>query len=66
MLDDACKPSEVTNAFNTVCFVKFDKEWIDLYIKAFKKVAENYQQLLDAEKEEEEKQSGRWFGLKDE
>ena len=65
-LDDACKPSEITNAFNTVCFVKFDKEWIDLYVKAFKKVAANYQQLLDEEKEQEAKQSGRWFGLKDE
>ena len=65
-LDDACKPSEITNAFNTVCFVKFDKEWIDLYVKAFQKVAANYQQLLDDERNKEAKQSGRWFGLKDE
>lgn len=65
-LDEACKPSEITHAFNTVCFVKYDKEWIDLYAKAYRKVAENYQQLLDDEKEQEAKQSGRWFGLKDE
>lgn len=65
-LDDACKPSEDVNIFNTMCFVKFDKEWIDKYVQAIKKVADNYQELLDDEKSKQEQQSGRWFGLKDE
>ena len=38
-----------------------NKEWIELYAKAFRKVIENYEQLLEADKHEE--QEGRWHGM---
>jgi hypothetical protein len=41
-------------------FKHFDKEWIDLYASAFRKVAENYKSLIEDDKDK--KQGGRWYG----
>jgi len=40
-------------------FKHLDKEWIDLYICAYKKVVENYQDLLPGD---EKRQEGQWYG----
>ena len=39
---------------------KFNKEIIDAYSKAFRKVAENYEQLLEGDTDKT--QGGRWHG----
>ena len=58
--DNLCKPSEAIECFNIPWFKHFDKEWIDRYAAAFRKVIENYKQLLDDD--EKKTQGGRWYG----
>lgn len=58
--DDKCKPSENKLCFSAPWFKKFDKEMIELYASAFRKVAENHMQLLD--NDGDKKQGGRWYG----
>lgn len=59
--DDALlKPSEEKYCFSIPWFKHYDKEWIEKYASAFRKVAENYQQLLDGD--DGMKQGGRWYG----
>lgn len=58
--DDACKPSETKYCFSVPWFKHFDKEWIELYAKAFRKVSENYEQLLADDVKTV--QGGRWYG----
>ena len=44
-------------------FKHFDKEWIDKYVAIFRKVVENYEQLLDnASDTPDEDVGGRWYG----
>ncbi len=64
--DDAlCRPSEKICCFSIPWFKHLDKEWIEKYAAGFRKVAENYRELLDIEKENEV-ESGRWFGFENE
>ena len=41
-------------------FKIYDKEWIDLYASVYRKVAANYEQLLEGDKDKV--QGGRWYG----
>lgn len=59
--DEALKNSENRNCFSIPWFKKFDKEWIELYAKAYIKVAENYEQLLPKDTLNTKKE-GRWYG----
>ena len=60
--DDAlCRPSESRYCFSVPWFRKYRPEWIDLYASAYRKVAENADQLI--EKDADEKQGGRWYGM---
>ncbi len=58
--DDKCKKSESIYCFSAPWFKHFDKEWIETYAKAFRKVVENHEQLLDTDADK--KQGGRWYG----
>jgi hypothetical protein len=58
--DPKCDPSLTKYNFTVPWFKHFDKEWIDKYIAAFKKVVDNYEQLLEGD--EHTAMSGRWFG----
>lgn len=59
--DEKCKPSEMKHCFSIPWFKHFDKEWIERYAYAFRKVIENYEQLLEAD--EKQAQGGRWCGM---
>ena len=59
--DDRCKPSENVFCFSVPWFKHFDKEWIERYASAFRKVIENYQQLLEGDADK--RQGGRWYGM---
>ena len=58
--DEKCNPSIDIQCFSVPWFKHFDKEWIELYAKAFRKVAENHMQLV--EQDTDKKQGGRWYG----
>ncbi|MBQ9085129.1 MAG: aminotransferase class I/II-fold pyridoxal phosphate-dependent enzyme [Clostridia bacterium] len=59
--DDAlCAPSLDRLCFQVPWFKHFDKEWIEKYAYAFRKVAENYRELLPGDTERDV--GGRWFG----
>jgi dTDP-4-amino-4,6-dideoxygalactose transaminase len=58
--DSACDKSLSFACFNVPWFKHFDKEWIEKYAAAFRKVCENYKDLLEDDKKES--QGGRWFG----
>ena len=59
--DDRCKPSESIYCFAVPWFKHFDKQWIERYAAAVRKVIENHEQLLmnDSDKS----QGGRWYGM---
>lgn len=60
-LDDAlCDKSLERLSFNVPWFKHFDKEWIECYAAAFRKVSENYKDLL--EDDLDKTQGGRWYG----
>ena len=64
-MDDAkLKASEEKLCFSIPWFKHFDKEAIEKYAAAYRKVIENYEQLL--EEDDKAKQGGRWFGMKNE
>ncbi len=63
--DELCRPSERICCFSIPWFKQLDKEWIEKYAAGFRKVAENYRELLDIEKENDV-ESGRWFGFENE
>jgi len=50
--------------FSVPWFKHFEKEWIELYAKAYRKVIENYEQLL--EQDSDKSQGGRWYGQSNE
>lgn len=58
--DEKCDLSVEKECFYAPWFKHFDKGWIELYAKAFRKVIENHEQLLESDTEK--KQDGRWFG----
>ena len=61
-LDDAdLKRSEELECFSIPWFKHFDKEWIEKYAGALRKVIENHEQLLEGD--ENRKQGGRWYGM---
>ena len=62
--DKYLKPSEEKYCFSVPWFIQCMPEEIDLYAAAYRKVAENYAQLLDSDKEEA--QGGRWHGKENE
>jgi dTDP-4-amino-4,6-dideoxygalactose transaminase len=55
------KPSEEKYCFSVPWFKHYDKEWIDRYAAVFKKVVDNYEQLLEGDVDKE--QGGRWHGM---
>ncbi len=58
--DKYLTPSDSIFCMSAPWFKHFDKEWIDLYVKAYKKVAENYRDLLEGDTNKV--QGGRWHG----
>ena len=40
-------------------FKNLDREWIDLYVKAYKKVVDNYEQLLEGD--DKTVKTGIWY-----
>lgn len=59
--DHLCDPSLTKYNFTAPWFKHFDKEWIDKYVAAFKKVTDNYEQLLEGD-DKNAAMAGRWFG----
>lgn len=59
--DEKCAQAESRYCFSVPWFKHFDKEWIERYAYAFRKVIENHQQLLEAD--EKQDQGGRWYGF---
>ena len=58
--DPLCTRSVETACFSVPWFKKFDKEWIEYYAATFRKVVENYRELLDGDVGRQ--QEGRWHG----
>ena len=59
--DDArIDPSAQICCFAVPWFKHYDTEWIETYAAAYRKVIENYEQLL--EKDDDNSQGGRWYG----
>lgn len=58
--DEALLPSEEKYCISVPWFKHFDKEWIELYAEVYRKVAENYKELLEGDSDKE--QGGRWHG----
>ena len=58
--DHLCTRSVETACFSVPWFKKFDKEWIEYYAMTFRKVIENYRELLDGDTGRQ--QEGRWHG----
>lgn len=58
--DHLCEPSERRYCFSAPWFKHYDKEWIERYAAAFRKVIENYEQLLVSDGDDG--QGGRWYG----
>ncbi len=58
--DQYLRRSEEVECFSVPWFKHFDKEWIEKYAAALRKVVENYEQLLESDKDKT--QGGRWYG----
>ncbi len=63
--DARCAPSEKIACFSVPWFKYMDEKWIKLYAEGFRKVAENYRELL-AGNQETDVESGRWYGFENE
>ena len=61
-LDKALKPTEEIECAEIPYFRKYLPEYIKLYADGFRKVAENYQQLLDVQNDAEGAMEGQWYG----
>ena len=57
----SCRPSEEILCFQAPWFKHFDKEWIERYVEAFRKVAAGYKELLV--NDDDKSQGGRWYGV---
>ena len=58
--DKLLEPSTRRYCFSVPWFKHFDKEWIERFALAFRKVIENHEQLLEGDDDKTE--GGRWFG----
>ena len=58
--DEACAPSVTRHCVSVPWFKHFNKEWIDRYVAAIRKVIDNHEQLLEADSD---RIGGRWHGL---
>lgn len=58
--DEKCKPSESIYCFSVPWFKHYDKEWIERYASAFRKVVKHYRDLLASDTDKS--QGGRWYG----
>ena len=58
-LDKDCKKSELIDCISLPRFVKFDKEWIDKFADAIKKVVANHKELISADNDKDK--GGHWF-----
>lgn len=59
--DDTLKISEQKQCISIPWFKNLNKEWIDKYVAVYKKVVENYQELLEDDKSKN-KVEGIWYG----
>ena len=64
-MDEACKPSETKLCFSIPWFKHFDREWIEKYANAYKKVVLNYAELLETGTQTCD-QNGHWYGMSNE
>lgn len=62
--DSLCDASLSRHCFEVPWFKHFEKEWIEKYAKAYRKVAENYRDLL--EPGSDKTAGGRWYGTDNE
>ena len=58
--DKYLEPSEKIYCVGAPWFKKYDKEWIEKYAAVYKKVIDNYEQLLEGDADKT--QGGRWYG----
>ena len=58
--DKFLAPSEEKHCISAPWFKHFDKEWIDLYAAAYRKVVENHKVLLEGDFDKS--QDGIWYG----
>lgn len=58
--DELCASSVMRHCFQIPWFKHFDKEWIEKYAAAFRKVIENYRDLLPGDNTKSA--GGRWYG----
>ena len=58
--DEKCRKSETIFCCSAPWFKHFDKETIELYANAYRKVIENHEQLIETDLDK--KQGGRWYG----
>lgn len=58
--EECLKKSEEFCCFNVPWFKHFDKEWIEKYAGVYRKVVENYEQLLEGDVDKT--QGGHWHG----
>ena len=62
--DQYLERSANLRCFSVPWFKHLEKEWIERYAQAYRKVIENYEQLL--EKDSDKSQGGRWYGQSNE
>jgi hypothetical protein len=60
--DNACEKSEKIYCFSAPWFKKYDKEVIEAFAGAVRKVVDNYQELLEDTDAKDAKTSGQWYG----
>jgi dTDP-4-amino-4,6-dideoxygalactose transaminase len=60
--DALCNPSLEKYCFSIPWFKHMDKEWIERYAAAYRKVAENYRELLEVDDGKNVTANGSWFG----
>ena len=58
--DALCAPSLEKHCFSIPWFKHFDKEAIEMFAEAIRKVVRNYKQLLEGDTDKT--QGGRWHG----
>ena len=60
--DALCRPSLEKYCFSIPWFKHMDKEWIEKYAAAYRKVAQNYKDLLPSDDHPSDNARGRWYG----
>ncbi len=59
--DELCEKTHNKACFSLPWFIHCDKEWIEKYAAAIKKVVASYKELLEEDNKSE--QGGRWYGF---